>query len=637
MLWIDIETYASVDLRKTNVYRYVEDPDFRILMAAWAVDDGPVHVAFTPQEIDAIPGLWDTATRAKAAHNAAFERVCFSRFDWQNGAREWPGYLDPREWLDTAMVAAELGYPQSLDGLARALGTEAKGAGTLLINFFCKPNRKGVRNLPEDHPEKWEQFVEYCRQDVATMRAAAKKLLRYRPISQAEHNAFVADQLINDRGIAVDVPLAHAAIEAAELNKADDLAALRELTGVQNPGSVAQLLGWLREQGLRSIPDMTKETVERYLASPTVNTGTPKANSVKQVLELRQGVALTASKKFYAMADGVCADGRLRGQFRFFGAHTGRWSGKGVQLQNLAREGFKTEAEVEGAVLAVLLGERVDGLTLKKLVRSAFLLHGAVVDYTSIEALVVAALAGESWTLEAVRQGRDIYVETAERMGKVLGTTFTRAQGKVAVLALGYNGGVRSLRAMGAEGTDEELLALVQAWRAANPAIVALWAALGEAFRHGGQAGALRVDVVGRDRWLVLPSGRAIVYHDVMLDERFRIKAKTPGPDGKVRYTVKVADGFADPRTGARTMTYGGRLTENATQAVARDLLAGALVRLEKAGLATVGHVHDEVLVEGTQDAARVSELVCQLSPWAETLGLPVAGEGFITTRYRKG
>ncbi len=651
VLHLDIETRSRVDLRKYGVYRYVEDPDWWILMAAWALDDGPVRVAFTAEELDTIPGLWDRDV-LKMAHNANFERVNFSRLHHALHGGPWPSFLHPREWDDSQALAAEHGYPQMLKYLAPAVGGEEKDeAGTRLINLFSKPNRAGGWNTPQTHPEQWAEFVAYCRQDVSTMRDALSRMPSWP--TRAERATWIADQLVNDRGIRVDLPMVQESIRAAEENTEDARDEVVKISGVQNPGSVIQLLAWLNEQGLRSVGDLQAATVEKALKSRAVNSGSEKANRVRRVLELRQELALATSKKYTAITGAVSCDQRLRGQFRFFGAHTGRWSGRGVQLQNLAREALGShkiqgeacscglqgateehasranDAEVEATVLDLLLGERVDNATLKKLVRSSFLLGGVVVDYAAIEARVIAWLAGEEWALKAFRDGRDIYVETAERMGRVLGTTFTRAQGKVAVLALGYQGGIGSLRAMGAEGTDEDLQKLVDAWRAANPSIVAFWAALQEAFRKGGRAGRLRVEIHGWDSHVILPSGRAVVYHNVILDDRVRVKVGA-------KYKAKTADTFADPKIpNGRTLTYGGRLAENATQAVARDLLAAALVRLERAGFEPVGHVHDEVLVQGTEDVAEVSRLMCQSPTWAD--GLPVDGEGFRAYRYKKG
>ena len=399
--------------------------------------------------------------------------------------------------------------------------------------------------------------------------------------------------------------------------------------------------------------DLRKETVEAKL-NGLRDAQTEKAQIVRRVLELRQLTSLTASSKYTAALVGASTDGRLRGQFRFFGAHTGRWSGRGVQLQNLPRLSLDTEEDNRAhapkpgpgtrAFLDKLeLGCRVTPGQLKAGVRPLFHLNGVVVDYSAIEARVIAWLAGEEWAIEAFRAGRDIYVETAERMGGL-----TRSQGKVAVLALGYNGGVNSLRAMGYGGdknkaatrnretdtvnlTDEEIRPLVTAWRRANPNITKLWNELGAAFNGGGTAGRLHVEVEGDTRRLMLPSGRPISYHNVIVDEVFTVFDEEAG-----KRLRKVATRFEDPRgrPGGRVHTYGGRLSENATQAVARDLLAHALVQLEAEGLRVVGHVHDEILVEGTSDVDLVSEIMCATPGWAK--GLPVGGAGFATERYRK-
>lgn len=642
MLYVDIETFCRLDLKKVTPYRYVEDPSFQIILCAWAYDDEPVRITSDASEI---PEDVYQAAVMKCAHNAGFERICFS-------AERGAGYLPPEEWEDTMAIAGERGYPQSLEKLAEALGGEQKSkAGTFLVSFFCRPNKQGKRNLPEDHPEKWAEFVAYCVQDVETLRSVEKRLGGWP--TEHERQVWVADQRINDRGIRVDAKMCEAAIAAGSTNLQRHLAEMKELTGLANPNSTAQLLGWLQESGLRSMNNLRAETVAARIASPALASGTEKANRVKRVLELRQETAFTTGKKYLAIAAGKNLDDRLRGQFKFFGAHTGRWSSRGVQLHNLTRaslgshkvksgtcscgatpagdehEARENAAEVHAAIIDLLLSEDLDSETLKKLVRATFVVDGVVCDYSAIEARVVAWLAGEEWALQAFRAGRDIYVETAARMSTP-GNELTRYQGKVAVLALGYNGSVVSLRAMGGEGTDEELGRLVEQWRAANRNIVRMWGTLGEAFRYGGRVGAyLRVEVQGDDRLIWLPSGRAITYHDVKLDERFRFLDEKTG-----KWVTRISDGYANPQ-GGRTMTYGGKLTENVTQAVARDLLAAALVRLENAGFETVGHVHDEVLVAGTQDVDTVSALMCDSPEWATDL--PVNSEGFYCYRYRKG
>lgn len=617
-LYIDIETYSRVDLKKSNVYRYTEDDEFLILMAWYAIDNGPLQLALTAEEYYQIPGLWDDSVE-KIAHNAAFERICFSALlrKWFCELEQFE-YLDPEPWTDTMALAGEHGHPRKLEQLAVALGGEKKdGAGTALITFFCKPNRKGERNKPEDHPEKWQQFLDYGRQDVVVLREIEQALPGWP--NEAERQAFLADQAINDVGIQVDRDLVVAAINVGAANYLQQAAEVTRLTGVDNPNSGPQMMAWLRSQNV-SMPNMQAETVTKLLEgdlSPTV----------RRVLELRQELALVAGKKYQAALDRINPDGRLRGSFAFFGAHTGRWSGRGVQLQNLPSatikppEGEDVDVAIQAAALDVLMEEQVDAHTLKALVRAMFVGPFTVVDYASIEARVLAWLAGEEWALQAFRDGRDIYVETAERMGGM-----TRKEGKVAVLALGYNGGVNSLRAMGAEGEDAKLQKLVYQWRDANENIVGLWAQIEAAFKRGDTwAGErLYVEKDGTDRRLVLPSGRAITYHNV--GSRFETDQW-----GRRKQVITFTDPARFPFKGT---TYGGRLAENVTQAVARDVLSEALVRLQRHGHKVVGHVHDEILVEGLTSVEDITKIMVQSPDWAD--GLPLNAEGFTCPRYRK-
>lgn len=636
-LYLDIETYSTIDLKKSNVYRYVEDPEYLMLMCAWAIDDGPVRLALSYEEIDAIPGLWDPSV-LKIAHNAAFERINFSRFHQLRDPWHEPlQFLPPDDWDDTMALAGEHGYPQKLEALAEALGGEKKDtAGTRLISLFCKPNRKGVRNLPEDYPEEWKAFCRYCLQDVVTLRDVHQRMSGWP--TGAERRAFLVDQHINDAGIKVDTEMALEAIRSAEANKAVQEAEIRELTGVDNPGSGPQMLAWLKSQGL-VVDNLQAATVKSLLELPEYNDidfimGTSDISpaqgispTVRRVLELRQELALVAAKKYGAALDRINSDGRLRGSFQFFGAHTGRWAGRGVQLQNLPSATIKPRGEesvdtaIAASVVDLHLGLGSDANTLKALVRAMFTGPFTVVDYAAIEARVVAWLAGEEWALQAFRDGRDIYVETAERMGGM-----TRKEGKVAVLALGYNGGVNSLRAMGAEGTDDKLQKLVYQWRDANENIVALWEQVGTAFRSGDAwAGErLYIEKDGRDRRIVLPSGRAITYHG--LKEYW----KTNQYGNRVKQMA-----FQDPKRHPFYQdTYGGRLVENITQAVARDVLSEALVRLHDHGKTVVGHVHDEILVEGLESVEEVTRIMVEQPAWAE--GLPLSAEGFTCPRYRK-
>lgn len=615
-LYIDIETRSRVDLKKSNVYRYTEDPEFAILMAGYAIDDDEVTVITEPQDIFNIPGLWDDSVE-KVAHNAPFERICFSEFLRRREGGDAFTYLDPEHWTDTMALAGIHGHPRSLGQLAQAItGAKKDSAGTALITFFCKPNRKGEFNRPDDHPEKWQQFIEYCDQDVVVLREIEQTLPTWP--NAAERAAYMTDQHINDTGIKVDVDLVNAAIAIGARNAEAQTYEFMQLTGVENPNSGPQVHEWLRSVDC-PLPDLTKETVEAALTGDL-------APTVRKVLELRQELALVAGKKYQAALDRINPDHRLRGSFTFFGAHTGRWTGKGVQLQNLPSatikpgEGEDVDVAIQAAAIDVLLDSDVDAHTLKALVRAMFTGPFTVVDYAAIEARVLAWLAGEQWAIEAFYNGRDIYVETAERMGGM-----TRKEGKVAVLALGYNGGVNSLRAMGAEGSDLALKKLVYQWRDANENIVGLWQEMEAAFKVGDRAVGehMYVDRDGTDRRIVLPSGRVITYHNV--GTRFQ----------DTKYGRKQVITFTDPaKFPFKGTTYGGRLTENVTQAVARDILSEALVRLDSRGHKVVGHVHDEILVEGSSSVDAITKIMVEQPLWAE--GLPLNAEGFTCPRYRK-
>lgn len=622
-LFIDIETYSSVDLKKCGAYRYSESPDFDIMMAAYALDDEPVQIALGMDRVFEIPGLWDPSI-IKVAHNAAFERICFSRIMPDDGYNPEPAlFMDPRDFLDTQALAGEKGYPQKLEYLAPALGVQEKdSAGIHLINFFCKPDRNGKRRRPEDHPEKWQQFIRYCMQDVETLRDVRRALGEWP--TEMEREIWISDQLINDAGIPVDLDMVRKAVDVASYNAFEQDLQFVELTGVKNPNSGPQIHKWLQSQAV-ILPNLQSDTIDDYLL-----TNDNVSSTVREALELKQELALVASKKFTAALQRTSADGRLRGAFHFFGAHTGRWAGRGVQLQNLPRQSLaaktdtdaEIDAKIQNAVDTLMTDGSADAFTLKALVRSMFTGPFTVVDYSAIEARVVSWLAGEEWALQAFRDGRDIYVETAERMGGL-----SRQEGKVAVLALGYGGGINALRIMGAEGNDAKLQFLVDQWRAANPQIKNYWRELEEAFRYGDRAVGDHIYVTkdGADRLVQLPSGRAVAYHG--------LKGKmSPTPWGEMRMKIN----YQSPQmAGRRIWTWGGTLTENITQAVARDVLAEAIVRLHAKGHEIVGHVHDEVLVLGTPSIEEITEIMVDPPAWSA--GLPINAEGFQCPRYRKG
>lgn len=635
--YVDIETFSGRDLRGTNVYRYSEDPRFQILMMAFAVDDGPVGVALGHDECTAlIRDVVASGVFELVAHNAQFERVCFSR------ALGVEGFLPPEPWDDTMARAGAWGYPQRLAHLGKIVGEDKDEAGTRLINLFCKPDRNGRRVTEDDKPVQWAEFVNYCRQDVETLRAVDRFLA---PLPGWEREVWNADQRVNDRGIMVDIQLAQDAVQAARRNEAEYGSELCELLGIENPRSTQQVLSGINKLGEPigfSLPNLRKETIEeRQQALSESLSELPEqypnrladaeaaAAPVERAMELRQELAGAAVKKFSAALDGVCRDGRLRGSLQYFGAHTGRWAGRGTQLQNLPREHLASPPEVEAAILDLRLGLGADARTLKALVRSMFFGPFGVLDYSSIEARVIAWLAGEAWALKAFAEGRDIYVETAIRM-RVMSPDAApgtkefevgRQKGKVAVLALGYGGGINALRVMGAKGTDEELRRLVFQWRDANPAIVRFWRDCDRSIRRGGPLGAhCSVELVGDDRLLWLPAGRPIAYRGYQWD------------DANERIT------FLDPkRYPYRFHTWGGKISENVTQAVARDCLAWSLKEADRQDLQVVAHVHDEMVSEAVVRMTDMQRVMTTI-PWA--VGLPVdapIARDTVKLRYAKG
>lgn len=620
-LVLDIETRSRVNLKTAGVYRYVTCPDFEILMCAWSLNGSPVRVAVGEAEIHETPGLLH-ADVLHVAHNAAFERVCFSAFVGLPAG----SYLSPENWHDTASVASENGLPRSLAGVAHALHCAPKdSAGTRLVNFFCKPRANGEFNRPEDHPERWQAFIDYCAQDVETLLEVDEKLGDW-PV-ESERRVYMVDQRINDRGMGIDVPLARRAMQAAQDNATAQTARVIELSGVENPNSVAQMRRWLESEGIPE-DNLRAATVERMLKGDL-------SPVQREVLELRQELALAAPKKFASALDQQ-VDGRLRGNLNFFGAHTGRWAGRGTQPHNLPRLAFDNPADEALCIADLMAGEEVSTEDLKRVVRPMFVeAEGlTVVDYSAIEARVLAWLAGESWALQAFREGRCIYTETGARMGGL-----GRSQGKVATLALGYAGGAGSLRAMDFRGdfsalSDKQLVSMyVRPWRRANARIVKLWSLLDDVFGDGGAAGDhLRVrssrGPTGRVSRIVLPSGRSLNYQDVRWERYFIVDPET----GK--RVFKEGWRYQNPAKPGRLGTYGGKLAENVTQAVARDILAEALVRLEERGFEVVAHVHDEVLIRGKHDVGLISEIMCELPEWAQDL--PIDSEGDTVDRYRK-
>jgi len=639
-LSIDIETYSEASLSSTGVYRYAADQSFTILLFAYSVDGEPVQIVdlaqgeSLPAEVEA--ALSDPSVQ-KWAFNAQFERVCLSAYLGEK--------LDPRGWYCSLVWSTYAGIPLNLAGVAQALHleTEKMTEGKDLIRKFSQPckatksNGGRTRNLPEHAMEDWETFKAYCIRDVEVERAIASRLAPL-PMPSFEWENYWRDQRFNDMGVGIDVELASKAVEADLEIKEALYTQMRHWTGVENPQSVTQLLGWLQEHGAR-LPSLAKADVASALEEADGN--------VADVLAARLEIAKSSVKKYEKMLDCVCPDGRAHGLLQFMGAgRTGRWAGRLVQVQNLPRQTFGDLEEAAALVksgqadmLGPLWGSAPN--VLSELIRAAFVAAPGsrflVADFSAIEARVIAWLAGEQWVLDLFKSGGDIYCETGTRMfgQEVKKHSPLRQRAKVAVLACGYQGGVGALKAMGGEKlglTEDEMASIVDAWRKANPRIAQMWwdvnrAAL-EAIKNGTSQMVGRIKVYQKLGALViaLPSGRELIYPSPRVGEnRF----------GGESITFM---GLGLNRKWGRIETYGGKLVENIVQATARDVLAHSMATLEAAGYPTVMHVHDEVITEVPYGRGSVDELCSLMSQgpkWSK--GLPLAAEGFESTYYKKG
>lgn len=653
LMFIDFETFSPVNLKDCGAYPYMASPDFAPLIMTYRYGvDGETKIAQGEAEIKwALRGLNEREHVTFVAHNANFERLVLSRiFDYAPGT-----FIPPERFIDTMAMGRSLGFPGSLADLSRALHVEEKdSAGTALIQLFCVPSKKtGRAATPEERPEEWAAFCRYAIQDVDTMVEVFTALAtRYGGFPKGEREVWCADQRINDRGILVDAELAVRCMDIAAVVKDLHLQHMGKISGLANPNSTAQVLAWVNRRlveagvmdGQNDIPVFKdtgaplKSVDKASVAYLLSRTDLPR--DVRTFLEERAASNAASVAKFKAMTNRLGVSNRVRGTLQYFGAHTGRWAGRGVQLQNLpsitAGDDEKTQAFVDR-----VMNEPAENFSiseLKPLIRGALKAPDGqtltVCDYSAIEARVLAWLAGEEWVLEAFRAGRDIYIETAARMFHVPYDEAKplRKKGKVAVLALGYGGGINALKAMGAEGTDAELEEIKQTYRAANPRIAKFWADMDRAMRNrSGRVGEY-ITIHPKANGLVtikLPSGRELFYHKL----HFRTVTKF---DKEVE-----ALHFLDPKSHRAVIpTYGGRLTENVTQAVARDVLAHALVNLDKENVPVVAHVHDEVIAEGGVTVERMKELMGAgpdnplAPPWAD--GLPLAAEGYYCARYRK-
>ncbi|HEL1841201.1 TPA: DNA polymerase [Streptococcus suis] len=634
---IDIETYSSNDI-KDGVYKYVDAPDFEVLLFAYSLDGGPVEcIDLTKQNLpfEIQKAIFSDEVR-KSAFNAQFERVCLSKhFDA-------PYYLDPSQWRCTMVHAQELGLPSSLEKCASYLNLaqEKDTAGKNLIKYFsvpCKPTKANggrTRNLPEHDPEKWQMFIDYCKQDVVVEMAIAERL-SVLPVADREWDFYTADQRINDRGVALDAELVESALYCKDVKMDMLFDELRSTTGLDNPNSRAQLLPWLKTHGY-SASGLTKADVQKELKTAS--------GELKRVLELKLQTAMSSLKKYEAMERAMCSDGRVHGLLQFYGAsRTGRWAGRVVQVQNLARNYLKDLDDARNYVKArdidaveILYDSLND--TVKQLVRTAFVAEGDkefyVSDFSAIEARVIAWYAKEQWRLEVFSTHGKIYEASASQMFHIPIEDVDkelRQKGKIAELALGYQGGPGALKQMGALEmgvAEDELQSLVDDWRRANPGIVQFWkdvqTAAVKALRTRAviKLGSLRFKYSKGFLLIQLPSGRQLAY------ARAKLEDGDYGP--KLTY-----EGQGDKAYFTKQETYGGKLVENIVQATARDILAEAILRLEKNGYPVVFHVHDECIVEARDTTIEtINELMAQAPDWAD--GLPLNSEGYVTKYYKK-
>ena len=643
---IDIETFSDVDLIRCGVYKYADSPNFEMLLFAYAVDDGDVHIidiAGGEELPEEIIQTIKSDTVVKTAYNAQFERVCLSKYlKLPEGE-----YLNPQSWYCTAVQTAELALPLSLADVGSVLGLERQKMteGKELIKYFCVPckptksNGNRTRNRPCHDINKWETFKKYCMRDVDVERQIADKLKMY-PISDEEHRLYVLDQIINDRGVLVDSELAEQAVKLNSIQTAVAVEQAYMITGLENPNSVTQLKQWLKEKGVE-IESLSKKSV-KSLADET-------DGDVSEMLKLRLLMAKTSVKKYEAVIRSVCSDNRVHGMMRFCGANrTGRWSGNILQPQNLPQNHLPDLTLARDIVkdgdfemLDMMFGNVPN--VLSELIRTVLIPkpnHRFIVaDFSAIEARVLAWIAGEQWRIDTFRNGGDIYCASASKMFKVPVEKHgvngeLRQKGKISELACGYGGSVGALKNMGAVemGVQEnELQGLINDWRNANPHIVRFWYEVGNAAMKAIKEKttvSLGKLVFAYERGILfirLPSGRRLSYI------KPRIGTNRFGGDS-ITYM-----GINSAKKWDRLETFGGKLTENIVQGTARDLLANALINAANAGYDTVFHVHDEIICEVPNGYGSVDELcklMCIKPEWAD--GLPLNADGFEYEYYKK-
>lgn len=642
-LSIDLETYSDQPLAKTGVYRYVESPDFEILLFAYSVDGGSVQqidLACGEKIPSEILSALEDETVTKWVFNANFERICLSRFlGYPTG-----DYLEPDSWKCSMVWAAYMGLPLSLEGVGAVLGLEKQKLteGKDLIKYFCQPcaptksNGQRTRNLPEHAPDKWLAFKRYNIRDVETEMSIQARLSKY-PVPDSVWEEYHLDQEINDRGVGLDMELVRQAIQMDGRSRSELTQAMKELTSLDNPNSVQQMKQWLADNGVET------DTLGKKAVAKLLKTAPPQ---LQKVLTLRQQLAKSSVKKYQAMETAVCADGRARGMFQFYGANrTGRWAGRIIQMQNLPQNHLDDLSEARGLVrcgdfdaLEMLYEDVPD--TLSQLIRTAFVPQEnrkfIVADFSAIEARVIAWLAGEKWRQDVFAEGKDIYCASASQMFGVPVEKHgvnghLRQKGKIAELALGYGGSVGALKAMGALEMglqEDELPALVSAWRQANPKIVQFWWAVDRAVMDAvtRKTTTKTHGIIFSTRngmlFITLPSGRSLAYVKPKIGEnRF-------GGDC-ITY-----EGVGGTKKWEQLDSYGPKFVENIVQATSRDILCYAMQTLRCCSI--VMHIHDEVVIEA--DRRMSLQAVCdqmgRTPPWAK--GLQLRADGYETDFYKK-
>lgn len=650
VMGVDIETYSSVDLAEAGVYAYVEAPDFDILLISYIFDDWGENDVKTIDCFDADPDMMAEFCEAlldsqivKTAFNANFERTCLAK--WLQKP------MPPEEWRCTMVKALTLGLPGNLAGAGEALGLPPEKLkdpqGKALIQFFSKPTRTNgqrTRNLPQHDPAKWQLYKSYNRQDVVTEQEILRKLSIYKT-PESEQELWALDQHMNDNGVALDIPMVEKIVEYDTRRRQELQEEAQELTGLKNPNSLAQLKRWLAEQGVE-MTSVTKDTITEALRDPDL------PDIVRRVLEIRTALGKTSVAKYSTMLVAHCQDHRLRGILQFYGANrSGRWAGRLVQTHNLTKNTLpdlalarELAAEGDFETMGTLFGETA--FVFSELIRTAFIpsegCRFVVSDFSAIEARVLAWIAGEEWTLEAFRQGKDIYCETASMMYHVPvekhgANSHLRQKGKVAVLACGYQGGVGAMKRMDKGGTipEDELQSVVDQWRGANPSVVKLWRncemaarTVIEEHRTVRLKNGIAFGYVNGNLFIKLPSGRKLCYWNTHL--------KMDPRDGREHIVYMGVN--QETKQWGETETYGGKLVENITQAIARDCLAISMQRVAALGYNIVMHVHDEMIVdvpiEDTDALERINACMGEAIPWAP--GLPLRGDGYETPFYMK-